>query len=233
MKYVSLTNKGNFYKHNEDAYIILEQLISYERMVMMAIADGIGGLAFGDIASDIAIQKLKRLFKEMKEEVDDARILACIYEIDQKIREKGRKLHKRMGTTLSVVICFKGILHMYHVGDGKVLLARDSIYQVSEDHTVAQRKIKRNQLPNLQEHSQLYQCLGVGKLAKVQIRKMNLQDGDVIMVASDGLFHKIRIEEVWAYIRSMTLEVVGDALISLARNRNEKDNLTCLLLEYY
>ncbi len=235
IQYYAWTNQGEWYEKNEDAFIILNRTLQGEDIVLMAVADGVGGLGNGDIASNIAINGLKQWFHNLNDGLNltNEEILSCMHNIDYLIRKKSKQLLTNMGTTLSLVLCYQGILYIYHIGDSKICLLRDKLYQISEDHTVAQRKIKANQIPSQYEYHQLYQCLGIGKIPKIQVKQVRLQENDKIFLSTDGLFHQLDVQEVWECICKHSLHTCGNTLISLARTRNERDNLTCLLLKYY
>lgn len=235
IQYFTWTNQGEWYEKNEDSFIVLHRTIQGYDIVLMAVADGVGGLENGDIASNTAIHELAQWFYNVSEvkHLSKDEILCFLYNIDYLIRYKSKQLSTRMGTTLSMVLCFEGVLHIYHIGDSKICLIRDKLYLISEDHTVAQRKLKKNQIPQQHEYHQLYQCLGIGKIPSIQVKQVILKENDKIFLSTDGLFHQIDTQEIWECICKQNLHTCGDTLISMARTRNERDNITCLLLKYY
>ena len=181
----------------------------------MVVADGMGGMNAGDVASMLAIstgvkladKSVKWGFKINEKEARDLldRMSAYFREIDRRITRKSetdRRLFG-MGTTLTLAYSVGVHLFLIHVGDSRAyLFRRGQLQQLTRDHTVAQAladagQIKQEDVRKHSKRNTLTNYLGGhrGKI-KADVRWLRLEDGDRVLLCSDGLSDMVEDPEI-------------------------------------
>jgi protein phosphatase len=218
----------------------------------MIVADGMGGMAAGEVASRLAITTgLKLLHKSAKwgfkinrKEARELLERASSYfqEIDKTLTERSEADHRLfgMGTTLTIAYSVGVDLFIIHVGDSRAYLYRRGVLkQLTKDHTLAQAMADAGQIApkDVQRHSRrnvLTNFLGGhhGKV-KADVRWLRLADGDRLLLCSDGLYDMVddestaRILDAHAAPRDAARHLLDEAL-----SRGGKDNVTVIVARY-
>ena len=270
----ALTHAGNVRPINEDAYIIYRSGRFWEKVSTsleagdlpdrsdeiaygMAVADGVGGAAAGDVASSMAIRVLVSLIlnaakwalkldnPETREtEVQDvkARAEAYFQKIDHALLEHAEAYPrlKGMGTTMTGAYSFGDDLFILHIGDTRAYLFRqNNLKRLTHDQTVAQAladagAITPEEVSAHRLRHTLTSCLG-GESAKIQmeIRHVRLMDGDRLLLCSDGLTDKVSEAEVTETLRAAEGSTEAcQSLVNLALQKGGADNITVLVAKY-
>jgi PPM family protein phosphatase len=270
----AMTHAGNVRPNNEDAYIIYRSGRYWEKVKTsleagdlpdrsdeiaygMAVADGVGGAAAGDVASSMAIRVLVSLIlnaarwalkldnPETREvELHDVKERAEAYfeKIDQALLEHAEAYPrlKGMGTTMTGAYSFGDDLFILHIGDTRAyLLRQNNLKRLTHDQTVAQALVDAGAIAQEDASTHrlrhtLTSCLG-GESAKIQmeIRHLRMMDGDRLLLCSDGLTDMVSDTEIAEVMRST--EGSADAcqtLVNLALQKGGKDNVTVVLARY-
>ncbi|MDX2109260.1 MAG: PP2C family serine/threonine-protein phosphatase [Verrucomicrobiota bacterium] len=228
MKYKTfgLTHPGKMRTRNEDAYLLDDIRRIY------AVADGLGGLPEGDLASSMAIQQLNELLSASTSREPD--YLKVFNEISRAVWREGVRLQAEIGigTTLTLLVLRERSCTVCHVGDCAVFLFRkDKWEQLTTDHTMAEEL--RAQHPGEQvivpEHFShtLTRCIGQPGELQVEIRKHTLKAGDRLLICSDGITKTISEEELYyiSKVSSSPQELI-EKCINLANDRGGPDNST-------
>src|SRR5688572_3246410 len=172
----------------------------------MFVADGMGGMAAGDVASRMAVTKLIEMIvetpdwifsfdKEQELKTVMQRMTRRFLRVDESIKEEARldRTQRGMGTTLTVAGTLGSNLLIGHVGDSRAYLLRDDkITQLTKDHTVAQALIDAGVSPNDPVSLSLQHLLtaALGSLdaeIEPEVSRWNLSPGDQLLLCSDGL----------------------------------------------
>lgn len=270
----ALTHTGKVRAANEDAYIIYRASRSWQKLMTsldseylpdnfeehgygMAVADGVGGAAGGQVASQMAIRLLMSLIlnaarwalKLDNPETRDEEVLQVKQNAEEYFRIVDQALiqHaeayprlKGMGTTLTGGYSVGDDLFILHIGDSRAYLFRqDSIRRLTHDQTVAQAladagAIAPQEISAHRLRHTLTSCLG-GKASKIQmeIRHLRLLDGDRILLCSDGLTDLVSEDEVADVLRAAPASSdVCQKLLDLALDRGGNDNVTVLVAGY-
>ncbi|XXF80072.1 Stp1/IreP family PP2C-type Ser/Thr phosphatase [Myxococcaceae bacterium GXIMD 01537] len=245
---VGLTDVGRKRSHNEDSYLIDDELQLY------VVADGMGGHAGGGTASRIAVETIDkelRLARDSRENpfvstprlqdspIPDAlrsaveRACLAIYTAAQ---EDPRLAG--MGTTVISLMVRDDNVFFAHVGDSRAYLLRgDLIQQVSEDHSLVNEQIKAGMItPEEAKHSRYKNIItrSVGFEEEVQVDVMGLQaePGDVFLLCSDGLANMMEDREMFDVVRAAPrLQDVPQRLIDFANDRGGDDNITVIVVQ--
>jgi serine/threonine protein phosphatase PrpC len=270
----ALTHAGNVRPNNEDAYIIYRSGRFWEKINTsleagdlpdrsdeiaygMAVADGVGGAAAGDVASSMAIRVLVSLIlnaakwalkldnPETREtEVQDVKERAEAYfqKIDEALLKHAEAYPrlKGMGTTMTGAYSFGDDLFILHIGDTRAYLFRqNSLKRLTHDQTVAQAladagAITPEEVSAHRLRHTLTSCLG-GESAKIlmEIRHVRLIDGDRLLLCSDGLTDTVSEAEVTEILRATEGSTGAcQSLVNLALQKGGTDNVTVLVARY-
>jgi protein phosphatase len=207
---------------------------------LLAVADGMGGAAGGDIASSIAIARLAALegeahgpddaLDELKSAISDAHAQIVM-------RARNDPELSGLGTTVTALLRSGATLSMAHIGDSRAYLLRDGVLdQVTTDHSFVQHLVDTGRLSvaDAEHHpkrSMLLRVLGdIDADIPVDISVRETRAGDRWMLCSDGLSGVVSKDT----IRETMLEVAdpgdcADALVGLALAAGAPDNVTCVI----
>lgn len=260
------TNVGCVRTNNEDNFVVSADLNAGEWLLprdchtvftlgnkgaMLVVADGMGGLDAGEIASRIAVDTMKEFFSADKitdEIVKDAStIRKYMYEAvvaaDNAIKRKSReeKSVKSMGTTLVAAWLFDGYANIIWCGDSRGYLFNpvSGLAQVTKDHSYVQELVDSGRL--LPEYAFdhpdsniITRSLGnPQKAANPDFVRLPLQEGEVILLCTDGLNSMLRDEEIEAVMQETSNEIdtCTKALIQGALDLGGHDNVTVVLCQ--
>ena len=230
--------------HNEDSYGITQSdSDGSEIVVLAALADGMGGMAQGEVASRLAVKTILNGLSGEVENTRNNRERWLIYLIEQANAEVS-KVAPNGGTTLSLVLLESTKMSLAHVGDSRIYLIRDrEIRQLSEDHSLVALLVASGQISAAEsrqhpERNVLTKSLGAKKRLSqgyVQtVTDIELQDGDVILLCSDGVWDLVSDQELTELFMPMSsttvLQTAVNQGIKLVLKRGEPDNATLLAL---
>ena len=227
------TDLGLVREGNEDSALISENLI--------AVADGMGGHAGGEVASAIAINSLVELLSVLDStEIDldskDDLFVNITHQIDAKILQSSKDDPELsgMGTTLTALNISENNVCLLHVGDSRCYRYRDKkLEQLSIDHTVMQELIDQGRLSpdEVASHPQrslLTQALmGDSGITPILIN-FQIKSGDKFLLCSDGLSNVLSNYEIIKIIEANSDEQVIPALIAAVKEKGAPDNITII-----
>jgi protein phosphatase len=219
---------------------------------VMAVADGMGGAAFGEIASTLAIHfgwslgfdEVKWTFKIDRDELRDLedKLKVVLEKIDARLiarmREEPRTMG--MGTTLTAAYTVGLEAVIGHVGDSRAYLIRDGqARRLTRDHTLAQDLadygvIDQDEVDAHRLSHVLTNCLG-GPMPGVtpDVFHVRLMSGDHLLLCSDGLTNGVKDEELAAAVETASsVDHAAEALEALALDRGGRDNITIVLTRF-
>jgi PPM family protein phosphatase len=231
--FLDLTDKGMVRSANQDSHYV------DPAGRFSIVADGMGGHAGGEEASQIAIKTIKEYIdRNWNDTVEISQLLEeSLLAANQAIVEDQVSNPQRadMGTT-AVLILFQGDqVWAAHVGDSRLYRFRDDVLtQITEDDTWVARAMKMNQLTADEARIHplrhvLSHCLGRRDLRQVNIRTIDIKAGDLVLLCSDGLTEEVSDEEMATYLQSKSLEELPKTLVEAAKNNGGSDNITVVL----
>lgn len=241
MHYSAKTHTGLVRKNNEDAVACEPDL------GLFVIADGMGGLARGEVASRMAAERLLAgviarstpAFGPATAPPEEI-LLAAINAAQVHVFGENTDAPDRapMGTTATAIWIAGGVAHYVHAGDSRlyVISASSGIGQVTKDQTVAQRMIDRGEDPvrATETHGHvLTTFIGTHGLFKPSSGSRDLSPGDTALLCTDGLTDMVsdtQIEDIVSQHRGDP-ETVADALIVRAIENGGRDNITVIVIQ--
>ncbi len=218
----------------------------------MIVADGMGGMAAGEVASRLAITTALKLvntsakwgFKINKKEARELfdRIGCYVREIDRTLSEEGDAdpRHFGMGTTLTAVYSLGVDLFVIHLGDSRAYLYRKGeLQQLTKDHTFAQAMadagyIAHDEVRRHAKRNTLTNYLG-GRHGKVKadLRWLRLADGDRLLLCTDGLSDMVDDRSIARILHEHDQpQDAAQSLLDEALERGGKDNVTVVVARY-
>ncbi len=206
------------------------------------VADGMGGHAGGQEASAIAIATMQTYLDQQWNTpiASETLLKQAILEANQAIL-KDQKLHPEradMGTT-AVAVMFRDEQNplCVHIGDSRLYRLRGAkLEQITEDHTWVARALRSGELTPDQARVHpmrhvLAQCLGRDDLDTIDLRSLQVQPGDRLLLCSDGLTEELSDQLIANHLKSIrACEKAANALINAAKDRGGRDNITVVIV---
>jgi PPM family protein phosphatase len=233
------TDVGMIRSGNEDNFAVD---ISEARGVFM-VADGMGGHAAGEVASEMAVQIVVRELRAVQDlgAADaPAKIAAALTHANRSIHDRTiTEVDKQgMGTTASVLLVSGTRYLIGQVGDSRVYLLRDgALAQLTKDHSYVQEQVDLGNLTPEQARYHPYsnvitRCVGASPEVEPDVYAGEVKVGDVFLVASDGLTGMVDDRRLQQLLMARTVpERKVAALISEANGRGGLDNITAIVVQ--
>ncbi|HJQ20117.1 MAG TPA: Stp1/IreP family PP2C-type Ser/Thr phosphatase [Gemmatimonadaceae bacterium] len=206
------------------------------------VADGMGGHAAGEVASEMAVQIVKRELKD----VNETSGTTMQKTLAESLRLANRAIHDRtitevdkqgMGTTASVLVLYDSRYVIGQVGDSRVYLLRDGgLKQLTKDHSYVQEQVDLGNLTPEQARYHPYsnvitRCVGASPEVEPDLYTGDARRGDVFLIASDGLTGMVDDRRLAQLLMSRTEpDRKVQALISEANGRGGLDNITAIVV---
>jgi protein phosphatase len=224
----ALSDVGRQRGSNEDRFL--------EHSPVFAVADGMGGARAGEIASGIAVEAMAAVGDT--DGTDEARLSTVARSANRRIYELAQADEARagMGTTLTAVIVGSEEIAIGHVGDSRLYRLRDgALERLTKDHSLVEEMVRAGKLApedaeNHPQKSIITRALGPEPDVEVETFTAPAQDGDVLLICSDGLTGMVSEAEIAAALeRAPSLSDAARDLIETANRHGGRDNITVVL----
>ncbi len=224
----SRTDIGCMREHNEDSLVVAPPLY--------AVADGMGGHAAGEVASEIAVRTLARLAPQGPDtEALSKAVIAANYAVIDAAQEKGRA---GMGTTMTAAILEKERLAIAQVGDSRAYLVHDGrMQQLTRDHSLMADMIEAGQLTEEEarvhpQRSVITRALGSDPNMQPDLYELNVAAGDRLLICSDGLTSMVEDRDIEATLkRTRDPQRCASVLVNDAIAAGGHDNITVIVVD--
>ncbi|MEK0178403.1 PP2C family protein-serine/threonine phosphatase [Microcoleus anatoxicus] len=233
---------------NEDSYGIRQmQLSNSETLILGVVADGMGGMSQGEVASKLAVQTaleepIPAEFNTIEQKA------AWLVSLVQKANESVATQVRDGGTTLSITLAVGRDLAIAHVGDSRIYLLRQGeMRQLSEDHSLVAMLVASGQISQAEsldhpDRNVLTKSIGskrrlsdgyVQQLSRSdQNLSLALENGDILLLCSDGVWDLVSNAEIAQFFtHNKTLQTAVDEVINCVLQRGASDNATLLALQ--
>ena len=202
------------------------------------VADGMGGHAAGDFASQYAIRLVVDFIKRstVKNPISLLK-RAFIYASNEVYKEAEKDKYKNgMGTTMVAAVVIGSELYVGNIGDSRLYVIDDDIQQITMDHSLVEELIRNGQLDrnkgrNHPEKNIITRAMGSRDEAMPDFFEIQLNDGDKVLLCSDGLSNMVEDDEIRdIVIDSPDLEDTVSSLISRANYYGGNDNISVIII---
>ncbi len=242
------TDVGPVREHNEDSL-----LIDVDRGIFV-VADGMGGHAAGEVASQMATETVHRTLTEMADpeetrlvrdhETEDPadvlreRLRYAMNQASIRIRRESesRPETRGMGTTLVVLVIDGEQAHLAHVGDSRAYLYRGGrLIRLTRDHTVVQQEIDAGrltpELARLLPHKHiLTQSVGFHGPVEPDTTTRWIERGDIFLLCSDGMTDPLEDDQIAKIMEGARAEELPEKLVQEALRAGSEDNITVVVV---
>lgn len=266
----ALSHQGHVRENNEDSYLVCRFGRSLENLITnldddlleqsytvtgygMLVADGMGGVAGGEIASRLALSKLVELVVDtsdwvlsLKQQTDVNTVLDRMtdrfLQIDSAVRREADHDYtlQGMGTTLTVAAALGSDLLVGHVGDSRAyLLHGPTLRQLTTDHTLAQALIDAgvadpdDPASRSMRHVLTAAVGSLGQEVEPQVQRFKLERGDQLLLCTDGLTETVEDSTIEHVLQeAASAQDACQALVDLALAGGGTDNITVVLARF-
>lgn len=247
------TDVGIKKKTNQDSLLIHQAQTETGNVLFAVICDGMGGLAKGEVASACMIRTFSEWFQS-----DLPQLLAgglqpeslreswekIVAKVNQRITNYSIENSVSMGTTCAALLIVGSTYYIMNIGDSRVYLISDNVYQLTKDQTYVQREMDAGRMTMEEalrdpQRNVLLQCVGASAVIEPDFYMGDVEINQCYMLCCDGFRHVIDPREMYQHMNS---GVCGDAetmkrnlmyLIDLNKQRRETDNITAVLIRTY
>ncbi len=210
---------------------------------LFIVADGMGGHAAGEVASEMAVQIVAREMAAVRDHSGNE----VLETLAESLRMANRAIYERtiveadkqgMGTTASCLILGGGRWIIGHIGDSRVYMLRGGVFrQLTKDHSYVQEQVDAGFLTPEQARYHPYsnvitRCVGANAVVEPDVLYGDLQNGDLFLVASDGLTGMVEDPQLRKIMETRgSPGRMVDAMINDANRRGGLDNITAIVVQ--
>ena len=238
------TDIGRMRTSNEDnlaSYVPEDSGALQARGALFVVSDGMGGHGHGKVASELAVQKVKEYYyQDLQNDIPTALQDAIkqanvdIYEAKEAVRAPGTN-DLLMGATCVAAVLHDQMLYAANVGDSRVyVLHEGDLRQVTRDHSLVAQLVEQGEITLAEaraheKRNQIYRSLGLPEV-EVDIFTESVQEGDTLILCTDGLTGVIEDEDLRAIVEHYSPEDSVQRLIARANEAGGPDNVTAIVV---
>jgi len=240
LKVACVTDMGKAREINEDSCNHCRLNDNYDLII---VADGMGGHNAGEVASVLAVKSITQYISQgIQNCASKAEVILlmrnAIQNANNEIYEESQKniSYSGMGTTLTMAMISKNVMLVGHVGDSRAYILKESkLLKITNDHSLVAELVKNGTITEEEalHHPQkniITRALGTDNSVEVDIEDVEIKDGDVIFLCTDGLTNMIsdkEIEEI--LINNPDADTAAAKLVGLANSLGGYDNITAAI----
>ena len=236
-----LTDKAGR-EHNEDAVLTLNKDTHH----LFVVADGMGGVEGGEVASKITVESLEETFINVDPaSVNHERILrGGIMNANQTMvkRAEENPAFEGMGTTVTALLTDGRKATIANIGDSRAYVFRNGIlHQITTDHSLIQEyfeagRLRKEELWNHPKRNIITRSLGATRAveSEIDIYKLDVKAGDLLLLCSDGLTDYVREEKIKQILNSFSFETpekLCEKLFREAIHNETRDNVSIIIVK--
>lgn len=230
-----LTDRGRVRDENQDACLELHGAAGEQLLV---VADGMGGHRGGSTASRLLIETVREIF-EAAPCWDGETLRVAIAEANARICQAANDSLELMGMGTTVVAVLIGNEHdaawLAHVGDSRAYRLRAGVFeQLTEDHSLVAELVRRGAITESEaidhpRRNEILRSVGIQPHVEIDLASLSLQNGDRLLLCSDGLSGLVPDDEIAAVLNaSQPIDAVSQ-LVEAATARGSPDNVTVIV----
>jgi protein phosphatase len=237
------TDIGPQRKTNEDRMVTIipedAQVLS-QKGALFIVADGLGGYTKGDVASELAVNAVRDYYYQDADTDNGASLLAAMKHANTLVYEGNRTqsiqdAEKMMGTTCVAAVLSGDTVYVANVGDSRTYIIRSGqVLQISLDHTPQAEQLRAGTITAEQAQAMannvITRCFGIENDVEVDLFKEPVQEGDILVLCTDGLNKAVSDNEIRSIVEQYSPEESVDKLVELANQQSGADNVTAIVV---
>jgi protein phosphatase len=218
--------------NNEDMVLLCDEMFrdGERRMeldtscrLVIAVADGIGGLDKGEVASEQVLTRLRNVLSQIPDDLsnEELREVFNVY-----AAETHQSMSEGMGSTLAGLFAYQGKVFRYHAGDSRIYrMRRGELTRLTKDHSLREAGGQPNAPSNV-----ITNALGGGRSAFIEFAEIEhpFFNNDLYLLSSDGMHDLIPPDEIAKTLKSGKS---AKKLVEIAKKRGGKDNISVIIIE--
>lgn len=230
-----ISDKGNYRTKNQDRAICHIRRKKKSVLTVACVCDGIGSFEQSEIAAEMMTAGITRWFhgivdyypesmgedailEDLEVTIRELNELVCSYRLDNRID---------IGCTMSLMLLVEQKYYIFHVGDSRIYCVRNAFYQITRDEVVM-RESNGKVKPSLTNY--------IGRTKELWMNRLSgsVEENDIYLLGSDGLFKQLVYEDVSGYINRIKndrkAQRACESLLVTVLERGERDNVSCILI---
>ena len=237
------TDIGPQRKTNEDRMITIipeDTQILAQNGALFIVADGLGGYMHGDVASEMAVNAVRDFYYQDVNIDNGASLQAALKHANSLVYQGNMAQsiqddEKMMGTTCVAAVLNGDTVYVANVGDSRTYIIRNGqVLQISQDHTPQAEQLRAGTITEEQAqamaNNQITRCIGINADVEVDLFTEPVQEGDILVLCTDGLNKAVSDAEIRAIVERYTPEESVDKLVALANQQSGEDNVTAIVV---
>jgi len=246
----TISDKGYIKRINQDNILVKIGEDDFGEFGLFVVADGMGGLADGHVASKIVIEALRKWWSDELAMVLDSpeislykisdSLTKVIYNANFQVGQYGHSKGKKLGTTLSMIFIYRNSYIVKHIGDSRIYLIEDSLKLITEDHSWVAEQVNANimTLDEAESHKNrnaLTRCIGVSDNIDIFEYIGELTKDTGVLLCSDGLYKLVDDFTIYnivnKYIKKDSSKLQNGVieLLNLVKKNGAIDNVSIVM----
>jgi len=234
---------------NEDAFLLIdldapERPIACEgerfdvggRRMLLAVSDGMGGAAAGEVASSLALSTLARALEAHSEQPTDKQLEEAVHAANARVLQAASLDGRHgMGATLTAVVIANNTAWIAEVGDSRAYLLRGGrLRQLTRDQSYVQMLVDIGAMDETAarespQRNVILQAVGTQPSVQVALGRLELRRGDRLLLCSDGLSNELADDELATLLSSQAPSVACEHAVARANEHGGRDNVTVIV----
>lgn len=253
MRYLTAahTDVGLVKSVNQDSLLIEQARTERGSVLLAVLCDGMGGLSMGEVASACVVHAFSEWFEKelpllfqygFSRETLHESWGSLVQDANMRIKKCSAANQVTMGTTCVALLIVEKQYFLMNVGDSRIYLISDNVFQLTKDQTFIQREIDAKRMTYEQamadpRRNALLNCIGAGVSTTPDYYFGNVLPNQCFLLCSDGFRHQVEPREFYEYLNAravMDTESMKSALVYLTelnKQREETDNITAALIK--
>jgi serine/threonine protein phosphatase PrpC len=236
-------------RSNEDAFLLLdldapdrpiacagERIDVSNRRMLLAVSDGMGGAAAGEVASSLALSSLARELQMSSTQPMEQQLEAAVLAANARVLEAASSGGREgMGATLTAVVIVNNTAWIAEVGDSRAYLLRGGrLRQLTRDQSYVQMLVDigamdENAAKMSPQRNVILQAVGTQPSLQVALGRLELRRGDRLLLCSDGLSNELGDDELATLLSSQPPNIACEHAVARANEHGGKDNVTVIV----
>lgn len=234
----SMTDTGRLRNSNQDCLFCEENAVGKFPNLFL-VADGMGGHKAGDLASRLCIDEIVKQIRDSQARTPVSAFEqaisvanACVYERSMEDFELAG-----MGTTIVGAMIENKTAYIVNIGDSRLYRLHDKLEQITVDHSLVEEMVQSGEIQKeeMRTHPNkniITRALGTGNLVRPDCFEVKVEEGDVLLLCSDGLTNMVDDHDIEEIVKrhKEDMKLAGENLVRQANEAGGKDNISVILV---